>query len=132
MWGDDDVGDRLAGDGAPQRLDMVGVVRAGVDHRDLALPHHVGVGAVKGERARVVADDPADAGRHGPGPPVFEPHLLAERNVGLGHRTSAKCLLDVYRMSTGCLPDAYWMTMLGAGFAAPPKTFAQIASAIAP
>ena len=49
--------------GREHRIDVVGEVGAGVDDRHVAAPHDVGAGAVEGEDARVVRDDPPDQRR---------------------------------------------------------------------
>ena len=50
----------LAAHGGEHGIDMVSEVRASIDDRHIALPHDVSAGAVEGEDARVVRDDPAD------------------------------------------------------------------------
>src|ERR1044071_2174761 len=56
-------------------------LRPGIDDRDLALPDHIGAGALEGERAGVLRDDPADPRRHRFEPAVFESDLAAKRNI---------------------------------------------------
>ena len=43
-----------------QRLDMLVEIRAGIDHRDLAVADDIGAGAAEGERAGIARDDAAD------------------------------------------------------------------------
>ena len=43
-----------------QRRDMFGKVRAGIDHRDLALPNHIALGAVISECRRIMRQHPRD------------------------------------------------------------------------
>ena len=61
--GHDEVGHGLAPHGREHGIDVLGQVRPGVDDRHLAAAHDVGAGAVEGEDARVVRDDPADQRR---------------------------------------------------------------------
>ena len=59
--------------GAEDRVDMVRIVRTGIDHRERAgraVFHEPGVGAAVGHRTRVVRDDPDDARGFPKGNPV--------------------------------------------------------------
>jgi len=58
--GDEDVADALARHSGQQGLQMVRVVRAGIDDRHHPLADDVGAGAGEGERAGVVGDHPSD------------------------------------------------------------------------
>ena len=61
-----------------QRLDMLGEVGAGIDHRDLAVADDVGAGALEGEGAGVARDDAADQRRQRLGDAVLEGEVAAE------------------------------------------------------
>ncbi len=76
--GDQDVGHPLARETGKERLDMLGKIRAGVDHRDLANADHVGSGSAEGEGARVARNDPPDHRCDRLEPAVFERKLAAE------------------------------------------------------
>ena len=82
--GDEDMGDGLAVERLQQRVDMILLLRAGIDHRDLAVADDVGAGALEGERAGIARDDAADQRRQPLGPPVFEGKVAAERDF-TGH-----------------------------------------------
>ncbi len=97
--GDEDVGDGLAVERLQQRVDMVLLLRAGIDHRDLAVADDVGAGALEGERAGIARDDAADQRRQPLGPPVFEGEVAAERDF-TGHDAAH------YPRRTAALPGA--------------------------
>ncbi len=63
-------------------LDMLFDHRAGVDHGDLALADHVGIGADMGEGARVFSNDPPDTGRDLGSGAVFKRHFFSEGYLG--------------------------------------------------
>ena len=64
-----------------QRLDMLGEVRARVDHRDLAVADDIGPGAAEGEGAGIARDDAADHRRDRLQPAIFERKFATERDL---------------------------------------------------
>ena len=54
--------DRPSADRLLQRVEMLGQIGPGIDHRDLLVADQVGLRAVISERRRVVGEDPGDAG----------------------------------------------------------------------
>ena len=61
---DEDMRHRLAAHRVEQRRDMRLIERTGIDDRDPPAPDDIGHRAFEGERARVVAQDAAHAGRY--------------------------------------------------------------------
>ena len=61
--GDEDMRHRLAAHGVEQRRDMRVVQRARIDDGDAAAADDVAHRSLEGERPRIVAQDPPDAGR---------------------------------------------------------------------
>ena len=62
--GDENVGYGFAAHRIEQRGNMGVVLRTGIDDRDLAAADDVAHRALEGERARIIGDDGAHAGRH--------------------------------------------------------------------
>src|SRR5262245_4762850 len=62
--GDEDVRHRLAAHRIKQRSDVLRVIGAGIDDGHAPTPDDVAHGALEGEGARIVAEQPADAGRN--------------------------------------------------------------------
>ncbi len=79
--GDQYVGDRLAGRGRHQRVEMGFVVRAGIDDGHPAAADDVAVGAGKGEGAGVRRRDPAHARRHRHCLPVSGVEIATEDEI---------------------------------------------------
>ena len=74
------MGDQYVGDGLPSRrreygVQMLGQVRAWINHGDLAAADDIGTCTQIGEGARVVGDDPPDQGRDLITDTVFEFNL---------------------------------------------------------
>ena len=82
--GDEDVGDGLVLDRIEQRADVALVGGTGIDDGDVAAADDVTHRALEGERARVVAHDPAHAGHHFVHRLGGEIELLVEGDV-VGH-----------------------------------------------
>jgi len=74
---DQDMGHGLAAHRVEQRRRMRPIVGAGIDDRDLASAHDVADGTGEGERARIVAEDPAHAG------PDFVDDAWTKRKVAI-------------------------------------------------
>src|SRR5438874_3472771 len=62
--GDEDVRHGLTAHGIEQRRDVLWIVRAGIDDRDLATPDDVADRSLEGERSWIVSDDAAHARRN--------------------------------------------------------------------
>ena len=60
---DEDMGDGLAAHGVEQSGDVLAVVGARIDDRDIAAPDDIGDRSLEGERARIAGAERADAGR---------------------------------------------------------------------
>ena len=82
--GDQDVSDALAGETREQRLDMIGKVGAGVDHRNLAGADDIRSGSPEREGAGVACHDAANLRCNRLEPAVFEREFAAEGDVD-GH-----------------------------------------------
>src|SRR5262249_26303969 len=89
--------DGLAAHDVEQRLDMCRVVRPGIDDRDLTATDDVADRALERERARIVGQDAANAGRDLFGASWRQVEILVERNVvgdaGLFGKTRADASL---------------------------------------
>jgi hypothetical protein len=87
---DQDVGHPLARETGEERLDMLGKIRTGVDHRDLANTDDVGSGSPEGEGARIARNDPADHRCDWLEPAVFERKLAAEGDLDSHDRETTR------------------------------------------
>ncbi len=101
--GDEDVAHAALADGGEDGLVMRGVVGAGIDERQIvAAADDVGVGALEGERARIVGDDAHDARRQLARHAVGEAHRRPELG-GVGHeRPGRKIRLTGGELGTAC------------------------------
>ncbi len=105
--GDEDRVDRFAVEGGEQGRPVLRMVRAGIDHRDAAVPDDVGAGAALGEGPGIRADQPPDQRRHRLDPAARR--RLAQEGgrrlgrLGLAHRTVSRGIDDESGLA-GTLP----------------------------
>ena len=85
--GDEDVGNRSVAGGGEDRIEMGGVVRAGVDDGERVAADEVGTGAVKGEGRGVRREHPAHQRRQHDGRTI-DGVIVAVDGDGNGHPRS--------------------------------------------
>ena len=75
---DENVGYPLARQRLQQHIELTARCGPRIHHRDLALPDHIEVGALEGERAGIAAHDPPQAGRDLLKRAILERHLAGK------------------------------------------------------